>query len=62
MEGEIITLQEIFTFEQTGITEERKVMGKFAATGVRPKFVEKFKSLGIELSPEIFDPLNVYEV
>lgn len=62
MEGEIITLQEIFTFEQTGITEERKVIGKFAATGVRPKFVEKFKSLGIELSPEIFDPLNVYEV
>jgi len=62
MEGEIITLQEIFTFEQTGITEERKVIGKFAATGVRPKFAEKFKSLGIELSPEIFDPLKVYEV
>ncbi len=62
MEGEIITLQEIFTFEQTGITEERKVIGKFAATGVRPKFAQKFQALGIELSPEIFDPLKVYEV
>jgi len=62
MEGEIITLQEIFTFEQTGLTEERKVIGKFAATGVRPKFAQKFKALGIELSPELFDPLKVYEV
>jgi len=62
MEGEIITLQEIFTFEQTGLTEERKVIGKFAATGVRPKFAQKFTALGIELSPELFDPLKMYEV
>ncbi len=62
MEGEIITLQEIFTFEQTGLTEDRKVIGKFAATGVRPKFAQKFQALGIELSPELFDPLKVYEV
>ncbi len=62
MEGEIITLQEIFTFEQTGLTEERKVIGKFAATGVRPKFAQKFQALGIELSPELFDPMKVYEV
>lgn len=62
MEGEIITLQEIFSFEQTGLTEDRRVKGKFTATGVRPKFSEKFKALGIELSPEIFDPLKVYEV
>jgi len=62
MEGEIITLQEIFTFEQTGLTEDRKVIGRFAATGVRPKFAQKFQALGIELSPELFDPLKVYEV
>jgi len=62
MQGEIITLQEIFSFEQTGLTEDRRVKGKFTATGVRPKFSEKFKALGIELSPEIFDPLKVYEV
>ena len=62
MEGEMITLQEIFTFEQTGLAEDRRVKGKFTATGIRPKFTEKFKALGIELSPEVFDPLKVYEV
>lgn len=62
MEGEVITLQEIFTFEQTALDEDRKVRGRFSATGVRPKFVEKFKALGIEVSPDIFDPLKVYEV
>lgn len=62
MEGEIITLQEIFSFEQTALDENRKVKGRFAATGVRPKFVEKFKALGIDVSPELFDPLKVYEV
>ncbi len=62
MEGEIITLQEIFSFEQTGLTEDRKVRGRFMATGVRPKFSQKFHSLGIDLSPDIFDPLKVYEI
>ncbi len=62
MEGEIITLQEIFTFEQTALDENRKVRGRFSATGVRPKFVERFLALGIEVSPDIFDPLKVYEV
>jgi len=62
MEGEIITLQEIFKFEQTGLADDRKVRGKFISTGVRPKFTEKFRALGIELSPDVFDPLKVYEV
>ncbi|MDT7041005.1 CpaF family protein [Candidatus Nitronereus thalassa] len=62
MEGEIITLQEIFTFEQTGLSDDRKVRGKFTSTGVRPKFTEKFRALGIELSQDVFDPLKVYEV
>lgn len=62
MEGEVITLQEIFLFEQTGIDEKRKVKGRFLATGVRPKFVEKFKSHGIDISTEIFDPMKIYEV
>ncbi len=62
MEGEIITLQEIFTFEQTGLSETRQVKGKFMSTGVRPKFTEKFRALGIDLSPDVFDPLKVYEV
>ena len=62
MEGEIITLQEIFKFEQIGLTDSRQVRGKFISTGVRPKFTEKFRALGIELSPDVFDPLKVYEV
>jgi len=62
MEGEIITLQEIFKFEQTGLSDDRQVRGKFIATGVRPKFTEKFRALGIELSLDVFDPLKVYEV
>ena len=62
MEGEVITLQEIFKFEQTGLSDDRQVRGKFISTGVRPKFTEKFRALGIELSLDVFDPLKVYEV
>ncbi|RMH36872.1 MAG: CpaF family protein [Nitrospirae bacterium] len=62
MEGEIITLQEIFLFEQTGLDENRKVRGQFRATGVRPKFVERFRALGIDINPDIFDPTKIYEV
>ena len=62
MEGEIVTLQEIFVFEQTGLDEERQVKGKFRATGVRPKFVERFRALGIDIDSEVFDPTKIYEV
>ena len=62
MEGETITIQEIFTFQQTGLDEERKVHGIFRATGVRPKFVERFKALGISCDLSIFDPEKIYEV
>lgn len=62
MEGETITLQEIFLFQQTGLDEERKVHGTFKATGVRPKFVERFKALGIACDLNIFDPEKIYEV
>ena len=62
MEGETITIQEIFLFQQTGLDEQRKVHGVFKASGVRPKFVERFKALGIECDPEIFDPEKIYEV
>lgn len=62
MEGETITLQEIFLFKQTGLDTERKVHGVFKATGVRPKFVERFNALGITCDQTIFDPEKVYEV
>jgi pilus assembly protein CpaF len=62
MEGETITLQEIFTFQQTGLDDQRKVHGIFKASGIRPKFVERFKALGIQCNPDIFDPEKIYEV
>lgn len=62
MEGNTITTQEIFSFQQRGISPDGKVMGRFAYGGVRPKFIDRFRMAGIELSPEMFDPSNVTEV
>ncbi|HET8547725.1 MAG TPA: CpaF family protein [Bryobacteraceae bacterium] len=55
MEGEIVTLQDIFVFEKRGLSPEGKVIGRFAATGIRPKFYEKFLAAGIRLRPDLFD-------
>jgi len=54
MEQDIITLQDIFLFEKTGITESGKVTGRFRATGIRPKFYERLKACGIALPPQMF--------
>jgi len=62
MEGDTITLQEIFSFEQTGIDAEGHVKGKFAAKGIRPKFIEKFRALGITVPRDLFDPGKVYDI
>jgi pilus assembly protein CpaF len=56
MEGEVITMQEIFSFRQTGIGEDGSVQGYFAASGVRPRFQEKLRSRGIHISESVFDP------
>lgn len=61
MEGDLITLQELFTFQQTGLDENRRVKGRFKATGVRPKFAERLAAKGVALPPELFDPQKVYE-
>jgi len=61
MEGDLITLQELFTFQQTGLDENRKVKGRFKATGVRPKFAERLAAKGVALTPDLFDPQKVYE-
>jgi pilus assembly protein CpaF len=55
MEGSIITLQDLFVFEKRGIDPEGRVIGRFAATGIRPKFYEKLLSAGIRLRTEIFE-------
>jgi pilus assembly protein CpaF len=62
MEGDIITMQEIFRFEQTGLDDKGKMRGIFRATGIRPRFVEKFKALDIELPVDLTDPEKTYEV
>jgi len=54
MEGELVTTQDIFIFERTGLSSEGKVMGRFRPTGVRPKFSERLKAAGIELPAEVF--------
>jgi pilus assembly protein CpaF len=55
MEGNIITLQDLFVFEKRGIDPDGRVIGRFAATGIRPKFYEKLVSAGIRLRTEIFE-------
>lgn len=61
MEGEIVTMQEIFTFTQTGIGAEGNVEGYFQATGVRPKFAAHLRSFGVVLPDAIFDPAKRYQ-
>jgi len=61
MEGDIVTMQEIFKFEQTGMDQNGKVKGRFRATGIRPKFAEKFQAMGIQIPNELFDATKVYE-
>ncbi|MGA2770065.1 MAG: CpaF family protein [Bryobacteraceae bacterium] len=54
MEQDIITLQDVFLFEKTGITESGRVLGRFRATGIRPRFCERLKASGISLPPQLF--------
>ena len=62
LEGNVITLQEIFSFEQTGVDEKGKVRGYFRFRGIRPRFMEKFKAFGIDVPNTLFDPEKLYEV
>jgi pilus assembly protein CpaF len=54
MEGDVITLQDVFVFEKTGINEKGRVTGRFKATGLRPRSTERMKGCGIEFPPEMF--------
>ena len=61
MEGEIMTMQEIFAYRQTGVAENGAVLGHFCATGVRPRFTDRLHVYGIELPDRLFDPTRQYE-
>jgi pilus assembly protein CpaF len=56
MEGDVVTMQEIFRFRQTGVSPEGQVLGKFEATGIRPKFIEQVMAHGVTLSADLFRP------
>jgi pilus assembly protein CpaF len=62
MEGNTITMQEIFSFEQMGIDDNGAVKGRFRASGIRPRFVERFKTFNIPVPYDLFEPGNVLEV
>jgi pilus assembly protein CpaF len=55
MEGDIVTMQEIFRFDKLGLGPDGKVMGRFVATGVRPKVCERLKTMGVQLPPDLFE-------
>jgi pilus assembly protein CpaF len=58
MEGETVTLQEVFVFKQTGVTPDGKVEGYFTATGVRSRFWERMLTRGVHLPESMFTPLR----
>ncbi|MEH6743166.1 CpaF family protein [Hyphomonas sp.] len=60
MEGAVVQLQEIFRFERTGTTDEGKVQGHFAATGLRPKFLDEMERRGVHMPEGMFDPSTRY--
>jgi pilus assembly protein CpaF len=55
MEGEVVTMQEIFTFERRGLDERGKVRGAFKATGIRPKFTDRLNAAGYRLPSSLFE-------
>src|SRR5436305_11203834 len=57
MEGDLVTMQDVFVFEKTGVTESGRVTGRFRATGIRPKFYERLKSAGMALPATIFQTI-----
>ena len=62
MEGKIITMQEIFSFKQSQLDPEGNVKGYFRFNGIRPKFIDRFKAVGIQVSPDVFDSARVFNV
>jgi pilus assembly protein CpaF len=55
MESDVVSMQDLFVFEKQGVSSEGRVLGSFNATGIRPKFAERLKSVGFELPVEMFD-------
>src|SRR5471032_471164 len=58
MEGDVITMQEIFSFKQTGLAEDGTVLGHHTSSGIRPRFVERLRNFGITIANSVFDPVT----
>jgi pilus assembly protein CpaF len=54
MEGEQVTIQDLFVFERTGLGDDGRVKGRFRATGIRPKFSERLAAAGVQLPASLF--------
>lgn len=61
MEGDMVSMQEIFTYKQTGVEADGSVKGHFQASGVRPRFAERLKARGLVLPETMFDPYTRWE-
>lgn len=62
MEGDVINMQEIFTFQRTGVGQDGTVRGHFRATGVYPRFAERLRVYGVGLPDETYDPARRFEI
>jgi pilus assembly protein CpaF len=62
MEGNVITAQEVFSFKQSGIDPGGTIRGRFVFHGVQPRFLEKFNTAGIKISPGVFEAVNTMNV
>ena len=56
MEGDVISMQEVFRYQRVGLTPDNKIIGHFTATGVRSAFSERFRMWGYDLPATIFEP------
>ncbi len=59
MEGDVISMQEIFKFQRVGLTPDNKIIGHFTATGVRSHYSERFRLWGFDLPASIYDPTTM---
>lgn len=59
MEGDVISMQEIFRYQRVGLTPDNKIIGHFTATGVRSHFSERFRMWGYDLPPTLFEPTKM---
>ena len=54
MEGDMITMQEIFAYKMMGLTDDRQVKGRFVTSGIRPKFMTRLEEMGVNLPSQLF--------